>query len=1368
MKKITFMFIFLICSVGFSQTNNSGNVPISDLGDNNPTYAQSEPRVSSNVETIAISSLGGENNPTHAQSEPRVYSDARTIPIPGTSDYKQGFENLVSIPFIPNQNGAGSDDCTGATDVFAGETYVGNTGDYTDTGGNAAPDVWYAYSGAAGAVTLSLCDGATDYDSYLRVFDACGGTEIASNDDSCSLQSELEFTADGTSTYYIMVEGYGSGSGNYSLSVSVLSPSGGDTCDNAYPVVSGETYVGDTSTMTDTGSNPSPDAWYSYMGAAGDVTLSLCEGTDYDSYLRVFDACGGTEIASNDDACSVQSELVFAADAGATYYIMVEGYSSSSGNFSLAVSVEEEEEEEWGPCENGTTSNEFENGYGGTVCNDVVVAADDNLLLEEIMPSYFHDVGAVFESIDVRIFSADFGTLIYEQAGAPVISQEYQGENYGFDISKLSILIAPVDMPGTSGAETSYWVELSNAVTSGTAFFWELESTEVIGQPYYVGEAGAGGIVDDVTDGVFVWDGQCGEGGGGGGENDCGIGNVEPDGEGGNFGVDYLLGVSYTLEEEGTINSINMIGNGSGSLVQMAVYNDLGGVPDDLIVFSEIAEVGNGMTVYPVTPTVIPPGDYWIMAVYEFQGDHSNVLQETGNPVYYTALPFGDPIPTNASDFLSYADRDFLYSLDITCSGGGGEGGPCENGTASNEFENGYSGPICNDVVVAADDNFLLEEIMPSYFHDIGAVFESIDVRIFSADFGTLIYEQAGAPVISQVYQGENYGFDVSMLSILIDPVDMPGTSGAETSYWVELSNAVTSGASTFWELESTEVIGQPYYVGEAGAGGIVDDVTDGVFSWAGQCGSGGGGEGGPCENGTASNAFENGYSGPICNDVVVAADDNFLLEEIMPSYFHDIGAVFESIDVRIFSADFGTLIYEQAGAPVISQEYQGENYGFDVSMLSILIDPVDMPGTSGAETSYWVELSNAVTSGASTFWELESTEVIGQPYYVGEAGAGGIVDDVTDGVFSWAGQCESGGGGGGGLCDDALLEINQDFSNTCMANISQGGIAQSYKPLTTESAGAGFQFEGAPSEGTDLIVSLWDELPNNGGMMLTSGVAVANGSDVWIDVFWDVATTVPGTTYYIVVEGSADQCISGSLDNSYPDGNLYANDGYTPYPDYDYTFRTYSCDDVPPPAPANNLCENAIAVECDGVYAGETATATDTGGNPAPDVWYSYSGAAGDITLSLCDGGTDYDSYLRVYDACDGTEIADNDDSCDLQSELTFVANGTSTYYIMVEGYGSNSGNFSLEVFCELLGTNDNTIEGFSFYPNPATDAINLSSTENIERVTIYNILGQKVIDQDINATSSQLNVSNLVTGAYLMQVSVDGKTATYKVLKN
>ena len=84
-----------------------------------------------------------------------------------------------------------------------------------------------------------------------------------------------------------------------------------------------------------------------------------------------------------------------------------------------------------------------------------------------------------------------------------------------------------------------------------------------------------------------------------------------------------------------------------------------------------------------------------------------------------------------------------------------------------------------------------------------------------------------------------------------------------------------------------------------------------------------------------------------------------------------------------------------------------------------------------------------------------------------------------------------------------------------------------------------------------------------------------------------------------------------------------------------------------------------------------------------------------------------------------------------------------------------------------EVLGLNNNVIEGFTFYPNPSLDVINLTATENIERVSIYNMLGQKVIDQNINATSSQLDVANLVTGTYLMLVSADGKTASHKVIK-
>ncbi len=98
----------------------------------------------------------------------------------------------------------------------------------------------------------------------------------------------------------------------------------------------------DTSTtaacFTNSLGNASPDAFYQFTtGPCTDsVTVSLC-GSSYDTFLRLFDATG-TMIASNDDACSTQSEIVEAVMPNATYTIAVEGYLANSGDFVLNVS----------------------------------------------------------------------------------------------------------------------------------------------------------------------------------------------------------------------------------------------------------------------------------------------------------------------------------------------------------------------------------------------------------------------------------------------------------------------------------------------------------------------------------------------------------------------------------------------------------------------------------------------------------------------------------------------------------------------------------------------------------------------------------------------------------------------------------------------------------------------------------------------------------------------------------------------------------------------------------------------------------------------------------------------------------------------
>jgi hypothetical protein len=123
-------------------------------------------------------------------------------------------------------------------------------------------------------------------------------------------------------------------------------------------------------------------------------------------------------------------------------------------------------------------------------------------------------------------------------------------------------------------------------------------------------------------------------------------------------------------------------------------------------------------------------------------------------------------------------------------------------------------------------------------------------------------------------------------------------------------------------------------------------------------------------------------------------------------------------------------------------------------------------------------------------------------------------------------------------------------------------------------------------------------------------------------------------------------------------------------------------------PVTSNEECDDAIALSCGDVVTGTTSGASNSGGNTAGDVFYSYtgSGEVEFVTISLCDGGTTYDSLLRVYSDCTLTnQIAVNDDFCGLQSQLSFESDGVSTYIIMVEGFGSSEGDFSLEITCEL-----------------------------------------------------------------------------------
>jgi hypothetical protein len=152
----------------------------------------------------------------------------------------------------------------------------------------------------------------------------------------------------------------------------------------------------------------------------------------------------------------------------------------------------------------------------------------------------------------------------------------------------------------------------------------------------------------------------------------------------------------------------------------------------------------------------------------------------------------------------------------------------------------------------------------------------------------------------------------------------------------------------------------------------------------------------------------------------------------------------------------------------------------------------------------------------------------------------------------------------------------------------------------------------------------------------------------------------------------------------------------------------------------ANDECIGAIAVICGETVMGSTVGATDSGDNTSNDVFYSFTDTVDQfVTLSLCN--SDYDSYVRVFDDCPQTnQIAFNDDSCGAQSEVTFLASANTTYYIMIEGFGANNGNYEMAVTCIPVAVNDE-----------CTGAIAVTCAETVTGSTL-------------NATNSGDNPSN------------------------
>lgn len=143
-------------------------------------------------------------------------------------------------------------------------------------------------------------------------------------------------------------------------------------------------------------------------------------------------------------------------------------------------------------------------------------------------------------------------------------------------------------------------------------------------------------------------------------------------------------------------------------------------------------------------------------------------------------------------------------------------------------------------------------------------------------------------------------------------------------------------------------------------------------------------------------------------------------------------------------------------------------------------------------------------------------------------------------------------------------------------------------------------------------------------------------------------------------------------------------------------------CLQVTSPPANDNIC-GAENISCGETKTGNTGLFSYSDSNmplegcgtllSSTNAFYVYNGVGDDVNVSLCNSS--FDTRLNVYcltnGNCSGTPeftcVGSNDDggNCGntLASEVSFATEDGKKYYIMIHGYGNNTGNFNLEIDC-------------------------------------------------------------------------------------
>ena len=111
-------------------------------------------------------------------------------------------------------------------------------------------------------------------------------------------------------------------------------------------------------------------------------------------------------------------------------------------------------------------------------------------------------------------------------------------------------------------------------------------------------------------------------------------------------------------------------------------------------------------------------------------------------------------------------------------------------------------------------------------------------------------------------------------------------------------------------------------------------------------------------------------------------------------------------------------------------------------------------------------------------------------------------------------------------------------------------------------------------------------------------------------------------------------------------------------------------------------------------------------------------------------------------------------------------LVNGQTYYAVIIGTNGCPSLPFAVTVDVYLSNDQFDKNE-LKYYPNPVDDVLTISYSETITQIEVFDLLGKRVKTIQTNENEVKVDLSNLPSGTYLVQLKTDTKQQFVKIIK-